>query len=219
MKTQCLNAIILVILICFSLTVVLPAAALAGPPPQPGPGPGNNPAFQHVPPGGHLVRHKDREYFFHRGHCYRHGRGGYFMVPPPVGIVTYSLPSAATTMLIAGMTYYMFDNIFYKRVPSGYQVVETPTQTTTIVQTPSATTIAAPVETAASGTQVVVTAKILNVRSGPGLSHSILTQTYMGNILIVQGSAPDWYYVHLPDNTYGWVMKQHVTIPGSGAQG
>ena len=218
MKTQCINPIILVVLICFALTTFVPPTAFAGPSAKAAPGPRQSPVFQHVPPGGHLVRHHNKEYFFHRGRCYRHGKNGYFMVAPPVGIITYSLPTAATTILIAGLTYYVVDNIFYRRVPSGYQVVEKPVQTT-VVQTTRPTTVAAPSETGTSGTQVVVTAKVLNVRSGPGLSHPILTTTYMGNILIVQGTAPGWYYVHLPDNTYGWVMQQFVIIPGGGAQG
>ena len=133
---------------------------------------------------------------------------------PPLGIIAYSLPAAAVTVLIGGLTYYVYDNIYYRRVPAGNQVVQVPTQTT-IVHTPPAV----PVDPADSGTHVVVTAKILNVRSGPGINHPVLTQTYMGNVLIIQGSASDWYYVRLPDNTYGWVMKAFVTMPDNGAQG
>lgn len=244
MKNRGLKFSTLIILVCFGLTTILPAAALAGPGPKHGPwdgphrrgghgpggkygpwdgphrrgghGPGGKygPIFRHVPPGGQIIRHRGNNYFFYRGSCYRHGPDGYFWVYPPLGIITYSLPVAAVTVLIAGLTYYMYDNVYYRRVPAGYEVVQVPTQTTTIVQPP-----AAPVNPAVSGSQVVVTTNILNVRSGPGINHAVLTQTYMGNVLIVQGSAYDWYYVRLPDNTYGWVMKAFVTVPSNGGQG
>ena len=54
---------------------------------------------------------------------------------------------------------------------------------------------------------------------GPGLSHPVLATAYMGKTLIVSGTAPGWYYVHLPDITYGWEMQQFVIIPGGGTQG
>lgn len=223
MKNRCLTLTTLIILICFALTTVLPVSALAGPGPGSGPGPGPNqfpgknrgPAFKHVPPGGQKIRHRDKNYFFHSGHWYRHGHDGYFWARPPLGVVVYSLPVAAAAVLIGGLTYYMYDNVYYRRVPAGYQVVQVPGDTTPVVQTPPAI----PASPAAFGTQVVVTAKVLNVRSGPGIKHGVLTQTYMGNILIVQGSAPDWYYVKLADNTYGWVMKTLVSVPRGGAQG
>nr|WP_320041625.1 DUF6515 family protein [uncultured Desulfobacter sp.] len=172
------------------------------------------PVFTHVPPGSQKVRHRGDNYYFHRGRFYRHGSNGYFWVRPPIGIISYSLPAAAVTVLIGGVTYYQYDDVYYRRVSAGYQVVQVPTRTT-IVHTPPD----APVDSAESGTQVVVTTKILNVRSGPGINHGVLTQTYMGNVLIVQGSSADWYYVRLPDNTYGWVMKSFVSMSGNGAQG
>ena len=215
MKNRYLKYPTLIMLICFVLTTILPAAALAGPKHGHHPGPKHGPVFRHVPPGGTIIRHREHNYFFYRGSCYRHGPKGYFWVHPPIGIIAYSLPAAAVTVLIGGLTYYVYDNVYYRRVRTGYQVVEVPTQTTTIVHTPPPV----PVNPADSGIQVVVTAKILNVRSGPGINHAVLTQTYMGNVLIIQGSSSDWYYVRLPDNTYGWVMKAFVTMPGSRPQG
>jgi len=221
MKNRYLKFPTLIILVWFGLTTILPAAALAGPGQKavhgggPDHGGKSGPVFRHVPPGGQMLRHRGSEYFFHRGRCYRHGPKGYFWVRPPLGIISYSLPAAALTVLIGGLTYYVYDNVYYRRVPAGYQVVQVPTQTTTVVQPPPE----APVNPAVSEIQVVVTAKILNVRSGPGINHAVLTRIYMGNVLIVQGSAVDWYYVRLPDNTYGWVMKSFVTMTGNGAQG
>ncbi|NDY71492.1 SH3 domain-containing protein [Desulfobacter hydrogenophilus] len=230
MKNRYLKFSTLIILVFFCLTTIMPAAALAGPGENPNyrrgrdghgpgknhkPGRGHDTVFKHVPPGSQKVRHRGDNYYSHRGRFYRHGPKGYFWVRPPIGIISYSLPAAAITVLIGGLTYYVYDSVYYRRVPAGYQVVQVPTQTTTIVHTPPAV----PMDPADSGTQAVVTAKILNVRSGPGSNHGVLTQTYMGNVLIIQGSASDWYYVRLPDNTYGWVMKAFVTITGNGAQG
>lgn len=227
MKNRYLKFTTLIFLVCFGLTSILPADTLA----EPGPksdfrdGHGSkgkrdsekktSPVFKHVPPGSQKIRHRGNHYFFHRGRYYRHGPKGYFGVRPPIGIISYSLPAAAVTVLIGGLTYYVYDNVYYRRVPAGYQVVQVPSQTTTVVPIAPA----APVNPAISGAQVVVTAKILNVRYGPGINYAVLTRTYMGNVLIVQDSSPNWYYVRLPDNTYGWVMKSFVTMPGNGAQG
>ncbi len=221
MKNRYLKFSTLILLVCFGLITILPAAALAGPGSKSdfrdghGPRGKHGPVFRHVPPGGQKIRHRGNKYFFHRGRYYRHGPDGYFWVRPPIGIISYSLPAAAVTVLIAGLTYYVYDNVYYRRVPAGYQVVQVPTQTTTVVPIAPAT----PVNPAISGTQVVVTARILNVRSGPGINYAVLNRTYMGNVLIVQDSSPNWYYVRLPDNTYGWVMKSFVTMSGNGAQG
>ena len=226
MKNQFLKSSTLIVLVCWGVITILPAATWAEPWHRPESRQDDHrgkhdrrakehPAFVHVPPGSQKVRHRGDNYYFHRGHFYRHGPQGYFWVRPPIGIISYSLPAAAITVLIGGLTYYVYEDVYYRRVPAGYQVVQVPTQTTTIVHTSPAV----PVNPANSGAQVVVTAKILNVRSGPGMNHGILTQTYMGNVLIVQGNSADWYYVRLPDNTYGWVMKSLVTLTGNGAQG
>lgn len=217
MENRYLKFSTLIILICFGLITILPAPALAGPGPhhRPGPGGKSGPVFMRVPPGGKIVRHKGGDYFFYRGRCYRRGPKGYFWVRPPIGIIAYGLPAAAVTVLIGGLTYYVYDNVYYKRVHAGYQVVQVPTRRPTIVQPPPA----APVKPVVSGARVVVKAKVLNVRSGPGINHAVLTRIYRGNILIIQGSKPDWYHVRLPDNTYGWVMKAFVSVPGNGPQG
>jgi len=176
--------------------------------------PAHHSSFKHLPPGSQRVRHRGDDYYCHRGRFYRHGPKGYFWVRPPIGIISYSLPAAAVTVLIGGLPYYVYDDVYYRRVPAGYQVVQVPGRTTPAMRSPNI-----PVNPEVSGAQVVVATKILNVRSGPGINHGVLTQTYMGNVLIVQGSSADWYYVRLPDNTYGWVMKAFVNMTGNGAQG
>ncbi len=227
MKTKPFKLIVLAVLSSFVLTAVFPAGALAGPPPGGRPGhhggphyPG--PAFKHVPPGGRPIWFGDINYVFYRGYCYRPTPDGYIYARPPVGLVVYSLPAAAVTMMVAGLTYYLYDNVYYRRVPAGYQVVTAPVGVVTTVQTPVPVTSTAvvPANTIPSGTQAVVTINSLNVRSGPGLNHAVLCQVFKGNILFIQGSAPDWYYVLLPDRTFGWVMEQFVSVSGNtGPQG
>jgi uncharacterized protein YgiM (DUF1202 family) len=65
--------------------------------------------------------------------------------------------------------------------------------------------------TAATGS-VMVTAQMLNIRSGPGLGNPSVRQIPNGTVLSIQGNAPGWYYVKTSDNFYGWVMSQY-TIP------
>jgi uncharacterized protein YgiM (DUF1202 family) len=65
----------------------------------------------------------------------------------------------------------------------------------------------------AAGTgSVMVTAQMLNVRSGPGLGNPSVRQIPNGTVLSIHGNAPGSYYVKTSDNFYGWVMSQY-TIP------
>jgi uncharacterized protein YgiM (DUF1202 family) len=66
----------------------------------------------------------------------------------------------------------------------------------------------------APGQQVAVTAEQLDVRSGPGLNHPLVTHVAKGAVLVIRGSAPGWLYVQLPNGTFGWVMSK-FTAPVS----
>lgn len=72
--------------------------------------------------------------------------------------------------------------------------------------------------TATTGS-VIVTAQMLNVRSGPGLGNPALRQIPNGTVLSIQGNAPGWYYVKTADNLYGWVMTQYTAPLGYSAAG
>jgi hypothetical protein len=72
--------------------------------------------------------------------------------------------------------------------------------------------------TASSGS-VMVTAQMLNVRSGPGLENPAVRQVPNGTVLSVQGNTPGWYYVKTADNLYGWVMVQYTAPLGYSAAG
>ena len=56
----------------------------------------------------------------------------------------------------------------------------------------------------------MVTAPLLNVRSGPSMGSPPVQQIPSGAVLSVEGSTPGWYYVRTPDNLYGWVMVQYT---------
>lgn len=177
-----------------------------------GPGYGK-PAFTNPPAGSHFVKHGNVRYVNHGGHFYKPGPQGYISVIPPFGLIVPSLPVLATSMFVAGMTYFVYDNIYYRQVSSGYEVVAQPT-TTTIVTSGSS------VSSYGTGSVVSVTANKLNVRSGPGLQHSISGLLYKGASLVVEGTAPDWVYVRLPDGSYGWVMSRYlVVVNASNAEG
>ncbi len=58
--------------------------------------------------------------------------------------------------------------------------------------------------------QVVVQGNMVNVRSGPGLQHTVVTQVNRGDRLAVLGKVPDWYQVQLPGGGTGWIVAWYV---------
>ncbi len=110
--------------------------------------------------------------------------------------------------------YYAYGGVFYRRVPSGYVVVEAPPD---VVVEEAVPVLVQPPEII-EGT-VSVIASVLNVRSGPGLSYPMIYQIHKGYILEVHGKAIGWLYVQLPNGEFGWVMNIYTTQlepPGSG---
>jgi uncharacterized protein YgiM (DUF1202 family) len=72
---------------------------------------------------------------------------------------------------------------------------------------------------AAAGNWVSVATPILNVRSGPGMSFPIVGRVYQGDLLLTKGSAPQWFYVRLPGENFGWVMTEFTAQTSSPASG
>ncbi|QUI23616.1 SH3 domain-containing protein [Vallitalea pronyensis] len=59
-----------------------------------------------------------------------------------------------------------------------------------------------------------VTADVLNVRSGPGLSHSVIGKLYEGDrVQVLSGSTPsdgyNWVEIW-DDNLHGWVAVEYL---------
>ncbi len=173
----------------------------------------SSPPLKHIPFGSQKITYGHDNYYFHGGHFYRPEKGWYRPVHPPAGIFINALPIAAVTLIVAGLTYYCYDSIYYRRVSGGYLVVDLPENTDTQVVGSSLSGLLA------VGTRVSVNVNVLNVRSGPGKSYPVTAHVNYGNRLVIKGNAPDWLYVRLPDGRHGWVMMRFVSLAGTGAKG
>lgn len=134
------------------------------------------------PPAGHLVQKR---------------------VAPSKGLRVPHLPPGVETVLIAGITYFVFAGIYYQKSGSGYVVVEAP---------PPPKPAAAQ---GSSNTMLVIDADILNVRSGPGTQHRVVQQVRKGMQFGVLETVPGWRYIHVGGSIYGWVMNSytHLLLP------
>ena len=64
--------------------------------------------------------------------------------------------------------------------------------------------------TAPSGKTVSVTDPLVNIRSGPGMKHKVLTTVKKGDRLEVLGEIGSWFNVKLLDGTQGWIYNKLV---------
>lgn len=133
-----------------------------------------------------------------RHHRYPHGR---------VVVNDSAVSTIIATGIIAGITFSLLDS-----------AVSAPAPRCPAVPQPANYTGDAVSYTAATGS-VIVTAQLLNVRSGPGLENPAVLQVPNGTVLSIQGNAPGWYYVRTTDNLYGWVMTQYTAPLGYPAAG
>ena len=196
---------VMVCLLSFLALECIPQASIAGPHQR-------NHGFKRPPAGSQRVTYGKHQYVYHGGRFYRPEKSGYVFTRPRTGVVVYSLPAAALVVL-AGLTYYVYDNIYYRKVPAGYMVVEAP-RPAAIEPVPVQT-----VTPAIPGTWVSVMVSALNVRSGPGFNHPVKSVTSYGSRLNIQGSSQDWVYVILPDGSDGWVMTRFVSATDTNAKG
>ncbi|TFG89658.1 MAG: SH3 domain-containing protein [Syntrophobacterales bacterium] len=155
-----------------------------------------------LPLGFALLAVAGMEYYYHRGIYYRQLPDRYIETPPPTGAVVVQLPPGHITFQTGGDEYYYYGNVYYKRAPRGYTVVAPPyeassTDSITKYQTASTTL-----------EQVKVTVHMLNVRSGPGMDHPIISQVPGETTMEVHGNAPAWFFVKLPSGEFGWVMEK-----------
>jgi uncharacterized protein YgiM (DUF1202 family) len=111
-------------------------------------------------------------------------------------------PAILATGLIAGITCSLFDND------------DTPAyRASSPVYCPGAA------GQAIVSRSVMVTAGLLNIRSGPGLHRPCTGKIYRGTVLSIVKISGDWYYIMTPDGVSGWVMAQYTTPVGSAANG
>jgi curli biogenesis system outer membrane secretion channel CsgG len=60
------------------------------------------------------------------------------------------------------------------------------------------------------GSSMQVTGSSVNVRSGPGTTHGIVTSVKRGDRLTFLGESGNWYQVRLPNGKEGWIYKKLV---------
>jgi len=67
-----------------------------------------------------------QSYYYDDGCYYIPYRGGYSVVPPPVGAMVSYLPDGYETIVLGDDTYYYYGGVFYILINPDYQVVEAP---------------------------------------------------------------------------------------------
>jgi N-acetylmuramoyl-L-alanine amidase len=67
-----------------------------------------------------------------------------------------------------------------------------------------------PAEEERLGGKLIVEGDLVNIRSGPGISHDILTQVSRGTRLPALDRNADWYQVQLPGGKMGWIVSWYV---------
>lgn len=111
------------------------------------------------------------------------------------------LPAIIATGIVAGITFSLLD----RNDPPAAQVA-TPSVC------PTAAGLAAPYGA------VMVTAALLNIRSGPGLNQACVGQIQRGARLSIMATNAGWYYVNTSAGVSGWIMAQYTT-PVAGFSG
>lgn len=103
----------------------------------------------------------------------------------------------------------------------GSILVQPPRQRTIVYNTPPVYVRAEPVIVQQqyirqpSGQELILkrvrtTAKLLNVRIGPGLDNDVMGQVEEGTTLDVVGAVADWLYIKTASGQYGWVMSMYT---------
>lgn len=156
-----------------------------------------------LPPGHRRVHsHRHHDHYYYNGIFYRYYDGHYLVVRPPYGVIVASLPLGYVTLQFGTEVYARYHDVYYRPVPQGYMVVERPVAAP---PPPQPNLAAMPANALGS---VTVDVDVLNVRSGPSRLHPVTEHVYRSDELYVLGTAPDWYYVRLPQGGFGWVWAE-----------
>jgi hypothetical protein len=151
----------------------------------------------HTIPARHaVILHGRDRYHYHSGRFYRPWNSGFILVRPPIGLIVLNIPLGSRTVFSAGISYHVFGDVYYRRVPAGYQVVE-------------------PIRSYAPyrPERVEVVIDLLNLRYGPQTSEAVIAQVDRYTTLRVLGSAPGWLYVEVEgEDLHGWVMERYVAV-------
>jgi hypothetical protein len=113
--------------------------------------PGN--VVRELPPGYRPVEVHGVRYYEMGGVYFKPAPNGYMVVDAPgrgavvvaptVGTLALSLPLGAVNVTLGGSVYYRAGNVFYRRAPQGYVVVERPAEVM-VVETPPVPPVIAP---------------------------------------------------------------------------
>lgn len=78
-----------------------------------------------------ITEFRGERFHYHEGRFYRPSLFGlsFDLVFPPVGAVVSYLPYGRRTIIIGGVVYYEYDNVYYQHCPTGYVVVQEPVVT------------------------------------------------------------------------------------------
>ena len=166
-------------------------------------------------PADHRVVHVGKaRYYVHGGRFYIRKPSGFVAVRAPLGAVVVSIPIGARAVLFGGITFYIWNDVYYRKVPEGYRVVERPAHAGELQEASS-------VEPSkrVPGKMVKVQTHKLNVRSGPGLNFPVVQQVIRNQALTIHGYAPEWLYIELTDGTFGWVMLKYTSAYDHAAAG
>lgn len=96
-----------------------------------------------LPPRHSVVVLRGARYHYYHGRFYRPGPIGFFMVMPPIGAIVTELPIGYHTVLVAGISYYDYENVYYTDCPTGYVVVPAPA-VVVAAPAPAETTVSTP---------------------------------------------------------------------------
>lgn len=127
--------------------------------------------------GREVVTVGHRRYNYHDGRFFRPGWFGFEIAigsPPRGAIVTY-LPFGHKTIIVGGITYYYYDNVYYTTCPSGYVVVPAPA-----IVRPAVPVVAQPQKS--SGENVVI-----NVPNSDGSYTAVTLTKYRDGYIGPQG--------------------------------
>jgi len=134
-------------------------------------------AFARDSHGYESYRHGDRRYHYYDGRWYTPGLFwfGFNFVIPPIGATVTYVPSRHRTIIIGGVTYYEYDNVYYRNCPGGYMVVPAPVATPNVMYEPVITqpqvgereTVTINVPTSTSGNIAITLIRYPNGFVGP----------------------------------------------------
>lgn len=78
------------------------------------------------------------DFFFHTGIFYQWKNGSYVVASAPLGATVPVLPTGCSIQVVAGQTYYVLRDSYFRPVPGGYRVVSRPTETVVVKEVASA---------------------------------------------------------------------------------